>query len=235
MKPPLISVVIPTYNRETYLLESLESALAQTHAPLQIIVVDDGSTDHTVDLLAPYQQHIHYVYQGNHGIGAARNVGARLCQGEFLSFLDSDDIWLPDKLERQLGYLLTDPDLDAVYGHAEQFICPRLDAASAARLRHMDGKIMAAPISCSLLIRRQSFWRVGGFDENQPLCTEIDWYARFQDQGLKSMLLDKVLYRRRLHSSNANLTLAQEQPMRLRALKAIIDRRRAGDSRRGVE
>lgn len=226
MPNPLISVIVPTYNRADYIAEAVESALAQTYAPLELIVVDDGSTDNTPVVLATYVDRLAYIRQENRGIGAARNAGVARSAGEFVAFLDDDDRWLPDKLRLQMEAFREAPDLDAVYGHAEQFISPELDARSAARLRRFPGKAQPAPIACALLIRREGFDRVGPFDEALRIGVDMDWYARLCESGLKTAMLDQILYRRRLHRSNVNLTHAHEQSERLKVLKMALDRRR---------
>ena len=111
MSSPSVSVVIPTYNRGPLVLEAVESVLAQTVPPLEIIVVDDGSTDDTRERLRPYLTRIVYRYQENQGVSAARNHGIREARGEFIAFLDSDDVWHPRKLELQLQVFEERPDL----------------------------------------------------------------------------------------------------------------------------
>ena len=101
-----VSVVIPTYNRASQVMRAIESVLAQTYKDYEIIVVDDGSTDQTRKLLDPYSGCIRYVYQANAGPAAARNTGITRAEGEWLAFLDSDDIWLPHKLETQLSHCI---------------------------------------------------------------------------------------------------------------------------------
>ncbi|MGZ8216662.1 glycosyltransferase family 2 protein [Methylomagnum sp.] len=226
MPNPLISVIIPSYNRADYIVEAVQSAFAQTYPALELIVIDDGSTDATAQVLAPFVGRLTYVRQENQGIGAARNHGVARSSGEFVAFLDSDDLWLPDKLQWQMAAFRNAPETDAVYGHAEQFISPELDAEAAARLRHLAGKIQPAPIACALLIRRPAFDAVGPFDPALRVGVDMDWYARLCERGLKTVMLEQTLYRRRLHRSNLNLTHAHEQSERLRVLKMALDRRR---------
>lgn len=226
MPQPLVSVVIPTFNRARYVCEAVESVLAQTHPAIQLIVVDDGSTDDTARALLEFAGRIAYLKQENRGIGAARNAGIAVARGDFFAFLDDDDLWMPDKLERQLAVFQNTPDTDAVYGCAEQFLSPELDEAARARLRHLADRVLQTPTASLLLIRRQTFERVGLFDEALRVAVEMDWYARFCELGLKSTMLDAVIYRRRLHGSNFNLTHASEQSERLLVLKKALDRRR---------
>ena len=231
MPLPLISVVIPTYNRAHYLGEAIESVLRQSYGNLELFVVDDGSTDHTPDIVAGFGDRVRFVRQENRGTGAARNAGISRAAGQFLAFLDDDDVWADGKLACQLQAFEAAPETDAVYGHMEQFVTPELDDDKRARFRHLAGRVIPAPIAPSMLIRRPSFDRVGLFDESLPIGLEMDWYARLCDGGLKTVMLDAVLYRRRLHGSNVNLTRSNEQPERLLVLKRIIDRRRKAAAR----
>lgn len=113
---PLVSVIIPTYNREVLLSEALASVLLQTYSNVEIIVVDDGSSDDTGCVLAGYDSHVVVIRQENRGRSAARNAGVRVAQGEFVVFLDSDDLILPSKIQSQVDYLLRNPAVDVVYG-----------------------------------------------------------------------------------------------------------------------
>lgn len=110
---PLVSVIIPTYNRAATIVEAVESVLSQSWCSHELIVVDDGSTDATEELLRPYTDRIHYVRKANGGFAAARNTGREAAQGEFIAWLDSDDVWLPDKLEMQVNFMLRHPEVVA--------------------------------------------------------------------------------------------------------------------------
>lgn len=226
MSQPPVSVVIPTRNRAHYVLEAIGSVLEQTVPPSEIIVVDDGSTDGTARVLAPYVDGLCYVHQQNRGIGATRNAGVARATGEYLAFLDDDDVWVADKLERQLAAFRETPEVDAVYGYGEQFVSPELDAETHQRLSRRAGSIVPAPLPSTLLIRRSAFARVGPFDEALGLGVEMEWYARLCESGIVTRMLETVVYRRRLHAGNLNRTHAHEQPERLQVLKQALDRRR---------
>jgi len=111
----MISVIIPTFNREHTIAQAIESVLAQTYKDLEIIVIDDGSTDDTKTVLEPYKDRIKYFYQENKGVASARNKGLEEARGEFIAFLDSDDYWLPEKLRSQTEFLKAHPDTAMVY------------------------------------------------------------------------------------------------------------------------
>src|SRR5215831_9468158 len=112
---PIVSVVIPTYNNARFLPEALDSLLGQTYRDFELIVVDDGSTDDTLEVLKPYRHLIRYVRKENGGPASARNLGIRHASGELIAFQDADDIWLPDKLQLQVDYLREHPEVGLVF------------------------------------------------------------------------------------------------------------------------
>ena len=117
---PRVSVIIPTYNSARFVVQAVESVLAQTYSDFEVIVVDDGSTDNTPVALAGYRQKIRYLHQENRGPSAARNAGYRASQGDYVLFLDSDDLIPPDTLERQVSFLNDHPEFGLVYSASQQ-------------------------------------------------------------------------------------------------------------------
>lgn len=220
-----VSVVIPAYNRERLVAASIDSVLSQG-VPLDLIVVDDGSTDETAKVVREYGDALRYHHQENRGIAGARNAGIALATAPLLAFLDSDDIWMPDKLKNQMAALDADPELEAVFGHAEQFYDEAVD--DEFRRRHPI-KTQGAPatLSAAMLIRRDSFDRIGPFDASVDYGLDVDWYLRATDSGLRSIVLPEVVYRRRLHTQNLNTTDGEAAgKARLRALRRSLERRR---------
>jgi glycosyltransferase involved in cell wall biosynthesis len=135
---PTASVIVPAYNVEPYLREALESVLAQTVTPHEIVVVDDGSTDGTgavADEIAREHPLVRVVRQANGGPAVARNTAIEMSTGEFLVFLDADDVMLPDRIEQQLGYLLAHPEVGLVVGAVELMAEPGAEL-NAEFLRH---------------------------------------------------------------------------------------------------
>ena len=131
MHKPRISVIIPTYNSAVFLPEAVESVLSQTFLPQEVIVVDDGSTDNTEDVLEPFRRRIHYIRQENQGPAVARNRGIAEAKGDLIAFLDADDVWVPEKTEIQVKVLRENPRIGLVHSYfdrldmAEQRIMPR--------------------------------------------------------------------------------------------------------------
>jgi len=111
---PLVSVVIPTYNSADFLIQALNSVLNQTYSNYEIIVVDDGSSDNTSQAIEPWRSQIRYIYQDNQGVAAARNRGIDAATGDFIAFLDADDLFLPQKLQQQVAVFEAQPDLGMV-------------------------------------------------------------------------------------------------------------------------
>ncbi len=207
----LISCIIPVYNGARFLAEALDSVLAQPHRPLEIIVVDDGSTDETAEVCRRYTGAIQYERQQNAGPAAARNRGIRRAHGEFLAFQDTDDLWHPDKLARQLARFQTRPELDLCLCHVRNFWVPELKDEEV-QLRQQHHPLTAAALPGytlqTVVVRRRSFDRVGYLNEAlRPVGEDIDWFVRAREAGLVSEMLDDVLLFRRMHQHNISRAL----------------------------
>jgi glycosyltransferase involved in cell wall biosynthesis len=224
---PKISVVIPAYNAERYLREALESVLAQHYPALEILVIDDGSADGTAGIAQSIPS-VRYVRQENAGAAAARNHGVRLAEGEWIAFLDADDLWAEEKLGWQSQVLREKLGIDIVLGLVEQFISPELDAKAAARIQCPPGS-QPGYLTSAMLLRKASFERVGGFDTKLSVGEFIDWYSRAEEKGLRTEMLPQVVFRRRLHATNQGQTKRDDYGKDyLRILKARLDRKRTG-------
>jgi len=179
---PTVSVLIPTYNRATIITKAIDSALAQTYQSVEIVVVDDGSTDHTREVIAGYGDKIVYVYQENRGIAGARNTGFRHCSGAYIAFLDSDDYWLPEKLSRQMELFRQHPEYGMVACQ-----CASIDAQGNFRKKNRPGAsgwILEALFyknfirTSAAVVTRHCIETVGYFDESLRECEEYDLWLR---------------------------------------------------------
>jgi glycosyltransferase involved in cell wall biosynthesis len=183
-----ISVVIPTYNREILLEGAIQSALNQTTPISELIVVDDGSTDGTealVQRLALDDRRIKFIKQQRGGANRARNAGSRIATGEWIAFLDSDDVWEKDKLTLQMQALAAEPGAVASFtglrhvgGESEKIFLPPLNPSLT--------QIRAANVLSSTstaVIRRSVFWDVSGFDPELPSCQDWDLWFRLRQKG----------------------------------------------------
>jgi glycosyltransferase involved in cell wall biosynthesis len=199
MAGPLVSVVVPVHNGERFLGAALESALAQDYAPLEIVVVDDGSTDGSAELTTAYP--VTLLSQPNSGVASARNAGVAASDGELIAFLDQDDEWLPTKTSRQVGALAGDPGLGFVLTRMQIVLEPGMP-----RPEWLDEASLAGPsdaaIPSSLMVRRETFDQVGGFDPVYRIACDADWLARAKDAGVEWARLDETLVRYRIHAHN---------------------------------
>ena len=174
-----ISVVIPVYNGARYLSECIESVCSQTLPATEIIVVDDGSEDETPKVAAGWSDRVRYQRISHGGPARARNHGVRLVATDVLAFIDSDDIWLPSKLELQMAALSREDDPAMVFGHVQQFVSSDLTPEEAAGFK-FDPASLPGPLPSTLVIRKSDFDRVGPFDESLATGEFIEWSSRAQ-------------------------------------------------------
>jgi glycosyltransferase involved in cell wall biosynthesis len=221
---PLVSVILPVFNAGKYLAEAVESILAQSYRPVEIIVVDDGSTDDSAEVARRFGP-VRYHFQANAGAATARNQGVELAQGDFLSFLDADDIWSADKLSRQMDILADDPDLSLVFGHVQQFYSPELDEETRRKI-NLPQEAMPGYHVGTMLVSREDFFRVGPFETSLKMGEFIDWHAKAKEKKLKSFMMPEVVMKRRIHTNNMTTRERENQMDYVRLLKAALDRKR---------
>lgn len=224
--PELISVLIGVYNGAPYLAEAIDSVFAQTYRPLELILVDDGSTDGSAEIARGYGDGLRYHYQENAGDGAARNAAVALARGELLAFMDADDRSTPERLELQQQALAADPTLDAVFGQVREFISPELSPAQRASIRPPSSEPAAWVSPTVMLIRREAFARVGLFSETLRLGSTVDWCARALDHGLRTTMLPEVVMERRLHATNLGRRNQDARSHYVEIVKSTLARRR---------
>ena len=228
MNQPFISVIIPAYNGEIFLAEGIDSIERQHYAPLEIIVVDDGSTDNTAQIAQSFNR-VRYVYQPNSGGPAkGRNRGLDLAQGEFIAFLDQDDLWPDHKLKTQVTYLANHPHLDMVLGQVQimrfmEFVDdqPHFEATSEDWANLLLG---------SGLYRKGVFEKVGRFDETLSISDDLDWIMRARELMVSMVIMEEVTLFYRLHQHNTINNTAARQHDFLMTLKKSLDRRRQGQN-----
>jgi glycosyltransferase involved in cell wall biosynthesis len=225
MNGPLVSVVVPVLNGERFLGEAIESIRAQSYRALEILAVDDGSTDGTPELLAALSD-VQCIRQENAGPASARNRGVEASRGELVAFLDADDVWIPSKLSLQVEALAADPDLELVFGHAEVFHdLERRDPTQPPRT----GRILPARLPSSLLVRRRAFERIGPFDATHEPGEAVEWSSRAERMGIRYRMLEQVVYRRRIHGRNIARLTAEARLAYLGVAREAAARARAGD------
>jgi len=222
----LVTVMITVFNAEAYLAEAIDSVLQQTHSWIELVVLDDGSTDASGEIAQSYGSALRYTRQENGGMGAARNSAIALATGAYFSFLDSDDRFRPEKIERQVAILEADPSIDMVFGHMTEFVSPDLDEASATLLREPVHDLPWRTPNL-MLIRRDAFARVGPFSNELRVGIGVDWYTRAIERGLKEAVPPDIVLERRLHADNNGIRQRDARHQYLHVLKSALDRRRA--------
>ena len=226
--PAAISCIIPVFNGEAFLGEALASVFAQTLLPAEVIVVDDGSTDGTRDVVDRFGERIRYVYQDNKGPAAARNKGIALATGSLLAFLDADDLWLPQKLARQVRRFAERGDLQVSVTQVRNFWIEELRAEANAMLDHRLAAVaLPGYVPQTMLARREVFARVGPFDERLRIGEDTDWFLRATDLGIVMELIPEVLVRRRLHHTNLTRSGGELRSNLTDAVWRSLQRRRA--------
>jgi glycosyltransferase involved in cell wall biosynthesis len=223
----LVSVVMPVWNGAAFLGEAIESVLAQAHRPLEIVVVDDGSTDGSGGIAARFGNLVRCHRQENRGAAAARNRGVALARGPSIAFLDADDLYEPDKLAEQIPRLSAYPDRDVVIGarQYERLVADEGDRDPRPRFEPMHDEHLSLQLGCGLF-RRRVFERVGAFDETLRITDDWDWFLRARECGVGLLLHRDLVLRQRIHRSNItrqrDLALKEE----MLVLKRSLDRRR---------
>ncbi len=221
MSQPEVSAIIPTYNRREWVQLAIDSVLAQRGVAVECIVVDDGSSDGTGDALrARYGDRIRYIYQENQGESAARNRGAAEARGEFLAFLDSDDLWLPGKLARQVDFLRRDPDCGAVYCQAyaidergrEILRLPYGTHVRGSRISLHQILTSGLPLSGSTpMIRATAFQHIGGYDVHIRHGEDVDIAARLLLDDYAVGMIPRQLAKIRSHRGSQSLALQEDK------------------------
>lgn len=227
---PLVSVIMPAYNAQRYVGEAVESVLAQTYPHLELICIDDGSTDKTRAILASFGERVTLIsLEGNRGIAEARNAGIRVAQGTFLAFMDADDVWEPNKIAEQIARFDARPELDISFTHMQCFISPELDPATKD-LRYCPPNPVPGYLPPTAVVRTSSFERVGLFEPKWRVGEFIDWFMRAREEGLTYELLDTVLLRRRIHETNTGITDRPSRVDYVRIAREALKRRRGESS-----
>ena len=224
---PLISCLVPLFNAEAYVAEALDSIRAQTYGKTEIIVVDDGSTDRSADVVRGYGKSVRLVSQPNTGLGGARNACLHQARGAFIAYLDADDIWHPQKLALQMRVFDAQPDTDICYGYAQNFWVDELDAER----RKYGGWTLAGPVRTlnlrTSLLRRDVFRSCGLFDPARQASADKEWVMRIDEAGLTTRDIPDIVLYRRLHRQNLTRRMDDENRTNMiDLLKTTLDRRR---------
>lgn len=226
-KNPLISVIIPTYNRGWIIKEAIVSVLAQDYLNFELIVVDDGSTDNTHDILDSYHNNFLVLRQNNKGVSSARNRGLAAASGHFIAFLDSDDTWLPQKLSRQVDFFQSNPDA-LICQTEEIWIRNNVRVNPKKRHKKPSGMIFEPSLSLCLvspsavMIKKNLFEEVGLFDETLPACEDYDLWLRISCRHPVHLIDTPLIIKRGGHDDQLSASPGLDK-FRIKAIKKVIE------------
>ena len=224
---PLVSVIIPTYNRGWAIKEAVDSVLAQDYEDFELLVVDDGSTDNTPEVLDAYGGALKILRQENKGVSAARNRGIENASGRFVAFLDSDDLWLPQKLSRQVEFFNRIPDA-LICQTEEIWIRNGVRVNPKKRHKKPSGMIFEPSLALCLvspsavMIRRSLFEIVGSFDETLPACEDYDLWLRISCRFPVYRIDTPLIIKRGGHEDQLSASSGLDR-FRIKAIKKIMD------------
>jgi glycosyltransferase involved in cell wall biosynthesis len=225
---PKVTVIIPTFNRERFIRECVESVLSQTYQDFELIVVDDGSTDGTPDLLQKYDGRLTYIWQENRGPSAARNRGIQLASGEWICFLDSDDLWLPRKLERQMEFFARHPDARVCYTEEIWYrygrrVNPKKKHRKYSGWIYQKMLPLCLVSPSSVMLHRSVFDVVGLFDEDLPACEDYDLWLRVGARYPIYLLTEPLIIKRNGHEGQQSQKFWGMDRFRIRALVKMLE------------
>jgi len=222
-----VSVIIPTYNRGWTIGEAVDSVLAQDYRDFELIVVDDGSTDNTPEVLDAYRGTIKVFRQKNKGVSAARNRGIAEASGRFIAFLDSDDLWLPQKLSRQVEFFNTTPDA-LICQTEEVWIRSGVRVNPKKRHKKPSGIIFEPSLArclvspSAVMIRRSLLEVVGNFDETLPACEDYDLWLRISCRFPVYRIDTPLIIKRGGHEDQLSASFGLDR-FRIKAIKKIME------------
>jgi glycosyltransferase involved in cell wall biosynthesis len=225
--PPLISVIIPTFNRASWVREAVDSVLAQTFQDFELIVVDDGSTDTTGEGLGPYGDRLSYIYQARQGVSAARNRGLEMAAGGWLAFLDSDDLWLPQKLESQVDFFYRNTQAE-ICQTEEIWIRNGRRVNPRSKHRKPSGDIFVPSLTLCLvspsavMLKRSLLEEVGFFDRSLPACEDYDLWLRISCRKPVFLIEKPLVVKRGGHPDQLSRCLPSLDRYRIQALVKLL-------------
>jgi len=224
---PFVSVIISTFNRGWILSEAVDSVLSQDYAPFELVVVDDGSTDDTAEILSAYADpRLRVHFQPNRGVSAARNCGIMHTSGELIAFLDSDDLWLPGKLSAQVQFFQQHPDA-LICQTEEIWIRNKIRVNPKNRHQKPSGDIFVPSLALCLvspsavMIRRSLLDEVGLFDESLPACEDYDLWLRISCKHLVHLIDVPLILKRGGHEDQLSRSPCLDR-FRIRSIEKLL-------------
>ena len=200
MHQPLVSVVIAVHNGELYLQEAIQSVLDQEYPNYELWVIDNGSTDRTSTVAKLFPK-VNYRYSEIGNLSLARNLGVSLSRGDYIAFLDHDDIWAPEKLTKQVQFLEANRQYGIVLGLQKNFLQPGHKKPDWIEQESID-KLQRAYLASATMVRRSLFEALGDFNPAWPLVSDAAWLFNAHHAGIQMGMIEEVLIHRRIHSTN---------------------------------
>ncbi len=233
---PVVSVIIPTYNRWPFVREAVESVLAQSYRLFELIVVDDGSTDGTPDKLDEFGTKLRVIEQQRRGVSAARNQGAGAARGRYLAFLDSDDLWLPEKLAIQTRFMDEHPEIgicqtDEIWLRHGIRVNPKVKHSKPSGDIFQRSLDLCLVSPSAVLLTRELFRESGGFDENLPVCEDYDLWLRIAVRHTVPLIRKPLTIKRGGHNDQLSNSRWGMDRYRVTALAKLLRSGLAGERR----
>lgn len=224
---PKISAIIPTYNRAQFVKEAVESVLAQSFTDIELIIIDDGSDDKTGEALSDYKEAIRYIHQENKGVSAARNLGIKLAEGEYIAFLDSDDLWHPRKLAIQNDFLDKNKSYSLCYTE-EIWIRNGLRVNPCLKHGKYSGNIFEKCLPLCIISPSSAMIRTcivrseGGFDEQLPACEDYDLWLRLTSKYPVYLIEKPLITKRGGHPDQLSRRITYLDKYRIKSLEKLM-------------
>jgi glycosyltransferase involved in cell wall biosynthesis len=224
MDRPLVSVIVAVSDGERFVSSALHSIFKQNYHPFELIVVDGQSVDHTAVIAQSFEP-VKYIYQARRGLANGRNIGIEAAQGELIAFLDSDDLWTPDKLNVQIHYLLKNPEVQYVNAWVKLFVEP----GSSLRSRYTKeflGRAHVGRTPGTLVARKSVFDLVGMFSADFSIACDVEWFKRANDHNIPAFIIPEVLLYKRIHNRNLSSNVKTNRREVLSIIKQTIRQQR---------
>jgi glycosyltransferase involved in cell wall biosynthesis len=223
---PLISIIIPVYNSERFIRDAIASIINDKYLPKEIIVVNDGSTDNTPNIVSKFPNII-LISRENRGVAIARNAGIESSTGEYIAFLDSDDIWMPGRIEKSLNYFSKHPEIDFIHGQQVMFLENGVQKPNLIKQEWLE-KPMDACIPGTLMLKKTCFEKIGLFNPEYKTGEDTEWLVRAKEANLKMARIPLIFLRRRIHDSNISLNYGEKPNVNLlKIMRKSIHRKKA--------
>lgn len=221
---PKVGIVIVVKNGERFIRDALESVFNQVYRPIEVVVVDGGSDDNTLQIVSEFDG-VEILHQKGTGIFNAFNLGIKACKTSFIAFLSSDDIWLPNKLHSQIFYMMQHPEVLFTNTHFQFFVEPGIQIPQGVRSQWLAGSLPGRNPE-TLVARKKAFDVIGFFENEYTSAEDLDWFGRATDLGVESYMLKDVLLKKRIHDKNVSMQIEANNRNLLKILRRSVKRKK---------